>query len=52
MNRISLHFADSQTMFARVEVHGSGEHLIFYLKGALNHFEEEKRRGLARYGVK
>ena len=37
--------------------HGSewrreAEHLIFYLKAALAHFEEEKRQALARYEVK
>ena len=52
MNRISLHFVDSQTTFARVEMHGNGEHLMFYLKAATDHFDEEKRRALARYGAK
>jgi hypothetical protein len=49
MNSISLHFADTEHMFARVEMHGNGEHLIFYLKAALERFEEEKQRELARF---
>jgi hypothetical protein len=49
MNTVSHHFTDTEHMFARVEMPGNGEHLVFYLKAALERFEEEKQRELARY---
>lgn len=50
LNRISLHFTDTTHMFERVLIHGNGEHLIFYLGAALEHFEERRRRELPGHG--
>jgi hypothetical protein len=51
MNSISRHFADAESKFDRVAMHGNGEHLVFYLRAAVEKFEEEKRQALARCGI-
>lgn len=49
MNDISLYFEDTTNEFARAVMHGTGEHLVFYLDAALKHFDEEEQRVRARF---
>ena len=51
MNNISMHFTDTKHIFDNVVMDGTGTHLIFYLKAALERFDEEKRTEFARYGL-
>jgi hypothetical protein len=51
MNSVSLRFTRSTTVFQEPALHGTGGHLIFYLKAALDHFEAKKQADLRRVRI-
>src|SRR5262249_6783570 len=48
MNDVAAHFDESQTLFDKPIVDGTGEHLMFYLRGYLEYEEQEKNRRMGR----